>query len=87
MSDLGPKTLGEAMEHLSYPSPPCACRGGPDCCVLNAGRANNLKRGAHILARQLSDLVEKRAEEECGPGGHCGCFESHGCCYCAWDPP
>lgn len=49
-------TLGEAMEILTPPGlAPCACMGGVYCCWFRAIVADDLQRGAHIVAKLLAD--------------------------------
>jgi hypothetical protein len=45
--------------HILAKSVPCGCSGGPGCCVNWSRQAHRLQRAAHIVARQLSDLIEK----------------------------
>jgi hypothetical protein len=61
-----PWTLDQAIKVTHLEWPPCVCRG-PDtagCCALIAGRAETLQRAAHVVARQLSDLLAARARAE-----------------------
>lgn len=39
----------------------CACRGVPFCCINGGVVLDELQRGAHIVARLLADLAERRA--------------------------
>lgn len=38
----------------------CACTGEPACCLTLAPRQRELHRAAHIVVKQLADLVERR---------------------------
>lgn len=50
-------TLGEATEINKGPGWACACLGGPDCCMFRWTVAEDLQRGAHIVAKMLADTT------------------------------
>lgn len=62
-------TLGEAVEHLRWVREDgpiaYACIGGPYCCAIRYRQHEQLQheqlqRAAHIVVKQLVDLVEVR---------------------------
>lgn len=62
MSDLitsiAGMTLGQAMDRLHVEQEwACACMGGPLCCIKVYRRAEALQRGAHIVAKLLTDAA------------------------------
>lgn len=61
---VGTMTLGEAVAELRRPDWACACVGGEWCCRRRWIQAADTHRAAHIIARQLSDLIQKRGEHE-----------------------
>lgn len=42
----------------------CACHGPPNCCVNVGAQARLLRREAHLVARQLADLLARRMSDE-----------------------
>ena len=61
-------TLGDAAELLATDGWPCACSGPLPgsrlcCCQRTFADARNLRRGAHIAAKQLAELSARR--EDC----------------------
>ena len=57
------ETLGEAMVYLSpvYEEFACACHGPPNCCVNRFRTAELLRRDAHIVAKMLADLRDRKS--------------------------
>jgi len=54
----GDMTLGEATEIRQHPWV-CACAGGPNCCMFRWIVAEDLQRGAHIVAKLLADRAKE----------------------------
>lgn len=57
------QTLADALAELRGPGIACACSGDP-CCIDWYANARQMQRTAHIIARQLSDLAEKRERSQ-----------------------
>lgn len=55
----GKMTLGEAQTYWDAPPHACACIGGVECCAARYPVANDLKRGAHIVAKLMQAAVDK----------------------------
>lgn len=55
-------TLGQGMELLNAPPGACACVGPPFCCLSAFIQARALQRGAHIIAKLLTDSVQDHAD-------------------------